>query len=188
MKFHFGGISKQPNILMDMCRHFISGSVYMIFYHTKWNFISVEMTDMKSIPALTFKCTCTVNATSNECALIHFLHGKLCSHENLMPVSNFILVKWQIWNPYHFEFHFTSIHVNTNKELTGHRSGIFNRNEISYRFELVSPLMWTYFKKVYSPWNHQKPLDFFNQICIVLRSKIWQPSRFKVLIRETKQH
>ena len=31
MKFHFGFISKRPNILMDMCRHFISGSVSLIF-------------------------------------------------------------------------------------------------------------------------------------------------------------
>ena len=35
MKFRFGCISKRPDILMDMCRHFISGSVYMIFYHLK---------------------------------------------------------------------------------------------------------------------------------------------------------
>ena len=48
MKFHFGCISKRPDILMDMCRHFISGSVYMIFYHPKRNFISVKMNDMKS--------------------------------------------------------------------------------------------------------------------------------------------
>ena len=92
MKFHFGCISKRPDILMDMCRHFISGSVYMIFYHPKWNFISVKMTDMKSIPALSFKRTCALNATSNESALIHFVSGKLCSHENLMPVWNFISV------------------------------------------------------------------------------------------------
>ena len=31
MKFHFGCISKRHDILMVMCRHFISGSVYMIF-------------------------------------------------------------------------------------------------------------------------------------------------------------
>ena len=93
MKFHFGCISKRPDILMDMCRHFISGSVYMIFYHPKWNFISVKMTDMKSIPALSFKRTCALNVTSNESALIYFVSGKLCSHENLMPVLNFISVK-----------------------------------------------------------------------------------------------
>ena len=29
--------------------HFISGSIYMIFYHPKWNFISAKVTDMKSI-------------------------------------------------------------------------------------------------------------------------------------------
>ena len=93
MKFHFGCISKRPDIMMDMCRHFISGSVYNIFYHPKWNFISVKMTDMKSIPALSFKRTCALNATSNESALIHFVSGKLCSHENLTPVWNFISVK-----------------------------------------------------------------------------------------------
>ena len=93
MKFHFGCISEQPDILMFMCRLFISGSVYMIFYHRKWNFISVKMTDMKSIPATSFKRTCTLNAISNESALIHFVSGKSCSHENLIPVWNFVLVK-----------------------------------------------------------------------------------------------
>ena len=29
--------------------------------------------------------------------------------------------KWLIWNPYRFEFHFVSIHVNTGKELTEHQ-------------------------------------------------------------------
>ena len=93
MKFNFSCISKRPDILMDMCRHFISDSVYMIFYHKKWNFISVKMTDKKSIPALSCKHTCTLNATSNESALIHFVSDKLCSNENLMPVWNFISVK-----------------------------------------------------------------------------------------------
>ena len=74
------------------CRPFISGGAY-IFYHPKWNFISVKMTDMKSIPALSFKRTCALNVTSNESALIYFVSGKLCSHENLMPVLNFISVK-----------------------------------------------------------------------------------------------
>ena len=46
--------------------------------------------------------------------------------------------KWMIWNPYRFEFHFASIHVNTSKELTEHRSDIFNRNEISHQFEFNS--------------------------------------------------
>ena len=71
---------------MDMFRHFILGSVYMIFYQPKWNVISVKVADMKSIPALSFKCTCAVMAKSNESALIRFVLGKLCSHENLMPV------------------------------------------------------------------------------------------------------
>ena len=54
---------------------FISGSVCIIFYHPKWNFISVKMTDMKSISALSFTRTCALNATSNESALIHFVSG-----------------------------------------------------------------------------------------------------------------
>ena len=93
MKFHFGWISKRSDILMEMHRHFYWGIVYMIFYHAKWNFISVKVTDMKSIPALSFKRTCALNETSNGYALIHFVPGKLCSHENLMSVWNFISVK-----------------------------------------------------------------------------------------------
>ena len=81
MKFHFCCISKRPHILMSMCRHFISGSVYMIFYHPKWNFISVKMTYMKSIPAKNFKRTCALDTISTESALIHFVLGKFCSHE-----------------------------------------------------------------------------------------------------------
>ena len=120
-----------------------AGISFRVVFRCYWNFISLKMTDMKSTSALSFKRTCALNATSNESALIHFVSGKLCSHENLMPVWNFIS-KWPIWNPYRFEFHFASIHVNTSKELTEHRSEIFNRNEISYRFEFISPLMWTY--------------------------------------------
>ena len=90
MKFHFGCISKRPDILMDMCRHFISDSVYMIFFHKKWNFISVKI---PALTALSFKRTCALNTTSNEPALIYFVSGKLRSHENLMPVWNFISVK-----------------------------------------------------------------------------------------------
>ena len=93
IKFHFGCILKRPDILMDMCNHFISGIVYMIFYHPKWSFISVKMIDMKSISAMSFKHTCTLNAIFNESELIHFVSGKFCSHENLIPVWNFISVK-----------------------------------------------------------------------------------------------
>ena len=93
MKFHFSCISKRPDILMDMCRHFFSGSVHMIFDRLKWNVSSVKTTDMKPIPAMSFKRTCALNATSNESALIHFVSGELCSHGNLMPVWNFISVK-----------------------------------------------------------------------------------------------
>ena len=109
-KFHFGCISKCPDILMNMCRHFISGGVYIIFYYPKWNFISVKMTNMKSIPALNFICTCALNATSNESALIHFVSGKLCSHEDLMPVWNFVSVKMTDMKsiPFWVSFHLNS--------------------------------------------------------------------------------
>ena len=86
IKFHFGCISKRPDM-------FISGSVYKIFYYEKWNFISVKTTDMKSIPAVSFKRTCALNAIFNESTLIYFVSGKFCSHENLMPIWNFISVK-----------------------------------------------------------------------------------------------
>ena len=58
----------------------------IIFYHPKWNLISVKITNMKSIPALGFKSTCALNATSSKPALIHFVSGKLCSPENIMLV------------------------------------------------------------------------------------------------------
>ena len=82
IQFLFEWISKGLNSLMGMCRHFILGSVYMIFYHPKLNFISVKMSDMKSIPTLSFKRTCALNATSNKSALIQFVSGKL-SHAGL---------------------------------------------------------------------------------------------------------
>ena len=63
MNLNFGCISKRPNILMEMYRHFISSNVYMTFYHPKWTFIFVKMTDIKSMPALSFKRTYTLNAT-----------------------------------------------------------------------------------------------------------------------------
>ena len=70
-----------------------AGISFRVVFRCYWNFISLKMTDMKSTPALRFKRTCALNATSNESALIHFVSGKLCSHENLMPVWNFISVK-----------------------------------------------------------------------------------------------
>ena len=73
MKFHFGYISKRYDILMNLCRHFIPGSIYMIFFHPKWNFIPVKMTNMKSMPALSFRRTCALNAASKESPLINFV-------------------------------------------------------------------------------------------------------------------
>ena len=73
--------------------HFISGSVYMIFYHPKWNSFLSKWPILKSIRAMSFKRTCALKAISNESALIHFVLGKFCSHESLTPVWNFISVK-----------------------------------------------------------------------------------------------
>ena len=81
------------------CRPFISGGAY-IFYHPKWNFISVKMTDMKSIPALSFKCTCALNATSKSLRLfisfrVNYVHMKISCRFEISFWS-----KWTIWNPY----------------------------------------------------------------------------------------
>ena len=140
--FHFGCISKQPNILMDMHRYLITGSVYMILYHPKWNFISVKMTQIT--PAMSFKCTSALNSISNESTLIHFVLANFIHMKISCQFEDSFRSKWPIWNPYQFEFHFTSIHMNTSKELTEHQSEIFNWNEISYQLEFISPLMWTY--------------------------------------------
>ena len=144
MTFYFGCVSKRPNTFMEIRWHFISCSVYMIFYHMKWNVISVKMTDMKSMPAMSFKWTCPLNAIFNKSALIHFVSGKFYSHENLILVWNFILVKMTNTKFILFWDSFASIHVNTSKELTEHQSDIFNWNEISYHFEFISLLMWMY--------------------------------------------
>ena len=101
MKFHFSCISKQPNILMDMCRHFILGGVYIIFYYPKWNFISVKMTNIKSITA-EFQTQMHIKHNIQWVCGYSFLSFQV----NLMPVSNFILMMISLmWNPYHFEFY-----------------------------------------------------------------------------------
>ena len=101
MKFHFSCISKRPDILMDLCRHFISGSVG-IFYHPKWNFMSVKMTDVKSISALSFKRTCALNATTSLRLFISFrvnyVHMKIQCRFDISFRSN-----WPVWKLYLFE-------------------------------------------------------------------------------------
>ena len=84
MTFHFGCISKRLNILMDMCRHFISRIVSVKFL-SKWPIWNPY--------PLSFKRTRALKAISNEYALTHFATGNFCSQENLMPVWNFIPVK-----------------------------------------------------------------------------------------------
>ena len=69
----------------------------------------VSMTDMKSTTALSFKRTCALNATSSECALIHFVSGKLCSDEISCWFEISFRSKWPKWNLIpawvHFAFH-----------------------------------------------------------------------------------
>ena len=139
MKFHFGCISKKANILMDMCRHFISGSVYIIFYLPKWNFISVKMTDIKSMPALCFKRTYVLIATPNESALIYFVLGKLCSHENLTPVWNFISVKMTDIKSISF---WVSFRLNSREHKK--RVDWTPKWDFQPKWNLISPLMWMY--------------------------------------------
>ena len=71
---------------------------------------------------------------------VHFISGSVYMYFITRNEISF-LAKWPIWNPYRFEFHFTPIYVNTIKELTKHRSEIFNRNETSHQSEFISPLM-----------------------------------------------
>ena len=83
MKSHLDCILKRPDIFMDTSRHFILGSF------TWCSALSPEIklyfcqNDRNQItPAMTFKRTCTLKAKS-----------KVCSHESLMPVWNFISAK-----------------------------------------------------------------------------------------------
>lgn len=66
----------------------------------KW--LTVKMTDMKSIREMNFKSTCKLNEMTNESVLVHFISDKFCSHENLMPVWNFISVKINVMKPLQF--------------------------------------------------------------------------------------
>ena len=124
-----------------MPRHFISSSAYVIFYHPKWNFISVKMTLMKSIPTMSFKRKCKLNRNIQWVISlrVNSAHMKIsCQFETSFRS------KWPMWNPYCPEFHFVSIHMNTSIELTKHQSEIFNCFEISYQFKFISPRMWMY--------------------------------------------
>ena len=90
MTFHFCCIPKRPDILMDMCRHFISGSVYMIISSPEMKFYFCQ-NDRYEIH--------TRNELQTHMRIKHnFLRVcaySVCfgSHENLMPVLNFISVK-----------------------------------------------------------------------------------------------
>ena len=98
MQFHLGYILKRPDIFIDICRYFISGSVYIIITRREISFLSKRPIWN---PHLRWVSNAyALNATPNESALIHFVLGKLCSHENLNyylhnnhPTWDFISVK-----------------------------------------------------------------------------------------------
>ena len=142
MTFHFGWVSKRPDILMNICRYFISGSVYMIILSPKMKFYFCLNDQYEIHIRNEFQTHMRIKRNILRLFIsfrVNSVHMKIsCRFE----IS--FRLKWLILNPYRFEFHFASIPVNTKKELTEHWSEIFNRNEISYRFEFISSLMWTY--------------------------------------------
>ena len=69
---------------------------------------------------------------------VNFVHMKISC---LFKIS--FRSKWPIWNPYRFEFH-TAFMWTQVKSWLNTKLNIFNRNEISYQFQFISPLMWTY--------------------------------------------
>ena len=136
------------------------------------------MTDMKSIPALSFKRTCALNATSNNLRLfisfrVNCFHMKISCRFEISFRS-----KWPIWNPYRFEFHFASIHLNASTEMTENRSEIFNRNEITYRFEFISPLIWTYsYFWIFLQISKSFPGEACRKGCLNCENEIWKQKK-----------
>ena len=83
----------------------------------------------KSIPALSFRPTCALNAIFNKPALIRFVSSKPCSHENLMPVWNLISVKMTDMKPIPF---WISFRLNS----FGHKSWL--NTEVRFSTEIKS--------------------------------------------------
>ena len=94
--FHFGCISKRFDILINMRRHFNSGSVYMKLYHPKYN------NEMK--PAMSFKCTFSLNPILNESGLIHFASSRFVHMKTTCRFEISLRSKWSIWNLYRLSF------------------------------------------------------------------------------------
>ena len=92
MMFHFCCIWKGPIILMEMFRQFISGRAYIIFYQRKWIFFC-QNDHNETTTVMSFKRTCAWNGIFDESALIHFVSGVFFSHQDLVPVWNFLLTK-----------------------------------------------------------------------------------------------
>ena len=73
--FNSAGSQNDPIFWWICIRNFISGSVYMMFYYQKWNFISVKMTDMKSIPAMSFKTYMVIKRNIQQVCAYSFCFG-----------------------------------------------------------------------------------------------------------------
>ena len=138
MTFHCFGSYQNDPIFWWAC---VRISFRVVF---KWYFSLCQNEYDEITLGRIFKRTCALSTISNESALIHFVLGNFFSDENLMPAWNFISVKMTNMKSIPDSFHFPSFLVNTSKEQTEHWSKIFHRNEISSRFEFISPLMWTY--------------------------------------------
>ena len=103
MMFHFGWISKRANILMEMLRHFISGSVYMIFYHPKWKFFFCQNDCNEITPTMSFKRTRALNAISNKPPLVHYVLGNFFNMNIPCGFEILFRPKWPLWSPHRFE-------------------------------------------------------------------------------------
>ena len=68
---------------------------------------------------------------------IYYLHEKLTAVWKFTSVK-LIEVKLTEWNLHRSDFHFAWTHMNTNNEVTSHRSEILPQSEISNRFETRS--------------------------------------------------
>ena len=67
-------------------RNFFSGSVYMIFYHQKWNFISVKMTKMNQQPQ---SCKQLQEIDQTSINIFHFARNEIsCKHPLMLSIFN----------------------------------------------------------------------------------------------------
>ena len=102
IRFQFGYISKQLDILMDMRRDFISGSVYMIFYQPtemKFHFSKIDWYEIhtRSDFQMHMHIKRNIQGVRAYSLRVNFVNMEIsCKYE----IS--FRSKWPIWNPYRF--------------------------------------------------------------------------------------